>query len=245
LFGAAKADAIDRDPAALMLATVSSGVFFALLLFATGLVLQLVWVVRTLGNPRFGIMLRKSVVFFLLPGALMVVLPFIVPIPIMRPSTFWAVMAVAVFVEELLKMSAARSERLVRDKFALAMLFGIFELMFAKPFLPPGRDAMIGPWTQLDAVDLALRGMLPVLMHTVTAALYAFTFAERPWIGLAVCFPLHFIYNFLVLVFPTIAMVALLAIVLAIILALNWPQSEPDWEWEQEADPPEPEGETA
>ena len=221
-----------------MLRIVSSGVFFALLLFGSGLALLIVWLVRTARNPRFLILLRKSVLFFLLPGALMVVLPLLFPLPLMSASTFLAVMAVAVFVEEILKMSAARSERLVHDKFALAMLFGIFELMFAKPLLPLGSEMFIGPWTQWDVVDLALRGMLPVLMHTVTAALYAFQFAERPWLGLAVCFPLHFIYNFLVLVFPNIAMVALLAIVLAIVLAINWPQSEPDWEWEPEEQPP-------
>lgn len=217
-----------------MLTAVSSGALLALTLFASGLASLLLWIALMLGNPRQAPILRKSVVFFLLPGALMIVIPIVAPpvlvLPylLLGPWTVLGILLLFVLIEEFLKSSAARSESRPYDKFAFAMLFGIFELALAKPLLPLVAGDLMGEWSRWGLAGLAIGAMLAMMMHTVTAALYAFKFPDRPWLGLLTCFAIHAFYNFVVTVFLSVALVVIAAIIFAIFLIVLLPQREPE-----------------
>ena len=217
-----------------MLTAVSSGALLALILFISGLVSLLLWLALMLGNPRLGQILRKSVVIFLLPGALMIVIPIIAPAQLILPFLMlgpWTLVALVllfVLIEEVLKSSAARSESRPYDKFAFAMLFGIFELALAKPLGPLIAGDLMGDWSRWGLVGLAVGAMLAMMMHSVTAALYAFKFPDKPWLGLLTCFAIHAFYNFVVVVFLSVALIAIAAIIFAIFLIVLLPDREPE-----------------
>jgi hypothetical protein len=202
---------------------MDSAKLLSLTLFGGGLVSLLVWLLMVMDGGRAPGLLRKSVVFFLLPGSLMVVIPLLIPPFAVGPATFFGILAAAVLIEEFLKVSAARSEARPADKFALICLFGIFELMLAKPLGPLIAGGLFGEWSRLGIVGFAAGGLLAMLMHTTTAALYAFRFTARPWLGLLSCFALHLIYNLLILFFLSVTVAVVLAVVLAIILLLACP----------------------
>lgn len=207
-----------------MLEVVSSGALLALTLFASGLVSLLIWFALMLGNPRLLPILRKAVVFFLLPGALMIVIPIVAPGLLIRPIILlggWVIVAfflLLILLEEFLKSSASRSEPQPYDKFAFAMLFGIGELMLSKPLTPLIAGSMMGEWSRWGLAGYVAGAMLAMLMHSVTAALYAFRFANSPWLGLFTCFAIHAVYNFLVIAFLNVGVAIVIALVCAALL---------------------------
>ena len=207
-----------------MVREMSSGALLSLTLLAAGLALLLGWLALTLDNPRLPILLRKCVVFFILPGSLMVVIPGVVPMSMLGGFPIGALLLASVLAEEFLKVSAARSEHRPLDKFALVMLFGILELLLVKPIGPFFAGAMLGEWSRWGLIGITMGGLLAVLMHSVTAALYAFRFAERPLLGFITCFAIHATYNFVVLIFVNIWVGGVLAIILGTALALLWPE---------------------
>lgn len=158
-----------------MLTAVSSGALLAMILFISGLVSLLLWLALMLDNPRLGQILRKSVLIFLLPGALMIVIPIIAPAQLLLPFVMmgpWALVGLVllfVLLEEVLKSCAARSEARPYDKFAFAMLFGIFELAIAKPLSPLIAGDLMGEWSRWGLIGLAIGAMLAMMMHSVTA----------------------------------------------------------------------------
>lgn len=213
---------------------MNSGLLLALSLFVSGVVALLIWIALMLGNPRLGPILRKAVVFFLLPGAVIVVIPIVAPQlllwPLMRFG-IWAIVGLLlllVLVEELLKLAASRSEARLHDKFAFAMLFGIAELMLSKPLTPLIAGELMGDWGRWGVAGLTLGALLALLMHSVTAAFYAFQFPRSPWLGLLTCFVLHAVYNFLVMAYLSVTLVVVLAIILGFVLIglLQYRQSE-------------------
>ena len=217
-----------------MLTAVSSGALLALILFVSGLVSLLLWLALMLDNPRLGQILRKSVLIFLLPGALMIVIPIIAPAQLLLPFVMmgpWALVGLVllfVLFEEVLKSCAARSEARPYDKFAFAMLFGIFELAIAKPLSPLIAGDLMGEWSRWGLIGLAIGAMLAMMMHSVTAALYAFRFADRKWLGLLTCFAIHAFYNFVVIAFLSVTLVVIAAIIFAIFLIALLPEGEPE-----------------
>jgi hypothetical protein len=206
---------------------MSSGALIALCLFAAGAAALLVWLLQTIDNPRRAALLRKSMVFFILPGALLVAIQFVAPLPLIVPLHPLLIILLLMLIEEFLKFSAARSEQRPADKFALAMLFGIFELLLSKPIGPLLGGAFYGEWSRWGYVGITLGGLLALLMHSVTAALYAFRFTRRRWVGLIACFALHTTYNMAMLItMGNVWVVAVAAVMLGISLIVLLPNPD-------------------
>jgi hypothetical protein len=166
------------------------------------------------------------VVFFVLPGAWMVVIPLVTPGSTLSGVPVIVFILMLVLVEEFLKMSAARTEHRGFDKFALVMLFGIFELLLAKPVGPFFGGELLGEWSRWGLIGATVGGLLALLMHSVTAAIYAYQFPERPFVAMLTCFAVHAIYNLVVLISSANVWVAgVLAILLGTALALLWPDT--------------------
>ena len=189
----------------------------AILAFGVGVILLLLWAYFTTDNPRSNRLLLKSSWLFVLPGAAIWALPD----SIYRfPLSMWF----AVLIEECLKFYAARTEPRPRDRFALIALFGIWELMLAKSVGMLTGDRLPANWGRPEAIMLLLAAMVPVLMHIVTAAIYAFRFRGRLWAAFVASWAVHTAFNEAVDLFgisPLFSGAEL--IVLAILLAAIWP----------------------
>ena len=150
---------------------MTPGATYGWITLLAGLVLLLGWLYVTAGNPRGGAILKKSLVLFALPG-------------IFSPGGWllvhfgmWAVVA----FEEGLKAFASTREQNRVDRFWLVSLFGIWELILDKPFYGLILAQPIANWSRVEVVGLVYATALPVLMHTVTASIYAFAFERRIW----------------------------------------------------------------
>jgi hypothetical protein len=175
------------------------GTTFAIVTFCAGVLLLLGWGFATAGNPRAGAMLRKSLLLFVLP------IMFIPTGWLSFPLGMW----VLVSIEEGLKAFASTRENKRLDKFWLVSLFGIWELTVDKPFWAPAVE-QTGSWDRLAMAGFLYATALPVLMHTVTAAIYAFTFRGRLWAAFAASWVVHTAFNETVTYFelsPTAAII--------------------------------------
>ncbi len=182
------------------------GATYALVTFCTGVLLLVGWLYATTDNPRSSAMVKSSLVLFVVPTML-------VPIGLLPLG-----LAVWVAIEEGLKAFASTREQRRIDKFWLVGLFGIWELALSKPFwglviAQPGES-----WDRLAMIGLAYSTALPVLMHAVTAAIYAFTFGRRLWAAFLVCWFIHMAFNFAVTYYPSPIAVVVETVVLAAIL---------------------------
>lgn len=142
---------------------------YALVTFCSGLLLLAGWFYATADNPRAGEIFRKSVLLFGLP------ILFLPPGLFQFPLGMWALVA----CEECLKALASTREESGRDKFWLVALFGIWELTVAKPFWGVILEQSGESWDRLALAGFLYATVLPVLMHSVTAAIYAFTFRGK------------------------------------------------------------------
>ena len=159
---------------------------FALMTFATGTLFLMGWLYATLNNPRSNSILMKSVVLFafpmlIWPGWILLRLPF----------GFW----IAAACEEGLKAFASTREERRDDKFWLVTLFGIWELTVSKPFIgrllaQPGES-----WHRLSMIGVVYATALPVLMHAVTAAIYAHASERRLWPAFTASWVVHAVFN--------------------------------------------------
>ena len=195
------------------------GPTYALMTLAAGVLLLMAWFYATLGNPRARAMLKRSLLLFGLPllfwpGPLLLRLPFGV----------W----IAAGCEEGLKAFASTREERPQDKFWFVALFGIWELILDKPIrgLVLAHDAQI--WSRLPMAGLVYATALPVLMHAVTAAIYAFAFRGRLWAAFIAAWVVHSIFNETVDHFSTspdlvITETVILGILLAA-LVMRWRQ---------------------
>ena len=168
--------------------------FIAVLTFLSGIAALLGWLFLTGADATAMRLLRRSLWYF-------VVVPILLGIPLIAiaaiggltdfPMSPYVAMAFYVAIEEALKLWAARSQTSGIRIFALVSLFGIIELMLAKPFLI---DLPTGEVEHL----LALAAMVPALfMHILTAAIYAFHWRDRPHVQLMACLAVHYGFNFL------------------------------------------------
>lgn len=161
---------------------------YAAVTFLAGVILLLGWLYVTTDNQRSNTMLLKSVLLFVLPIAVIVALPEEVD---RFPLSMW----VFVLIEECLKAAAAATEQEPMDRFLLVALFGIWELIWVKPLWGLNHAAFLEDWTNLQLVGLTAAGIVTVLMHSVTAEIYAFRFAQRLPLALLVSWILHTGFN--------------------------------------------------
>ena len=191
----------------------------ALVTFAAGFLLLLGWAYLTTDNPRSNRLLAKSLWLFVLPSAALWALPD-------RIYAFPLSMWVASLVEECLKLWGASTEPKTRDKFWLVALFGIWELMLAKAVWSVTGGQIPGDWGRSDILVVAIAAAVVVLMHSLTAVIYAFHFQGRPWLALLAAWALHTIFNESadLLGISPMASVAR-AIPLLILLLALWPDS--------------------
>jgi len=185
------------------------GATFSTVTFLSGVLLLLGWIYATTANPRSGAMLRTSLVTFVVPMLF-------APVGLLLKLPLGAFLLVA--WEEGLKAFASTRERDRFNKFWLVALFGVCELTVDKPWY-----GFIGVWAGEDWDRLSLAGLvyataLPVLMHTVTAAIYAFAFERRLWAAVAASWTVHAAFNELVDYFQSPIAVIIETLVLAVLL---------------------------
>jgi hypothetical protein len=75
------------------------------------------------------------------------------------------------------------------------LLFGVWELTLDKPFWGLVVAQSTESWDRVSLVGLVLATTIPVLMHAVTAAIYAFWFEGRLWAAFVTSWVIHTAYN--------------------------------------------------
>jgi hypothetical protein len=161
------------------------GTTYGIATFAVGFLFLLGWLYATTDNPRSGAMLKKSLLIFAVPILVVPAWPF------QFSFGMWAIVA----LEEGLKVYASTREEKRADKLWLVALFGIWELMIAKPFWGMVLGQTGESWSRLAIGGLLYVTALPVLMHLVTASIYAFTFERRLWAAFVACWLIHTAFN--------------------------------------------------
>jgi len=159
---------------------------YAIATFASGVLLLMGWLFATVGHPRSGAILKKSLVLFVVPmffwpGRLLLHLPL----------GIW----LAAAAEEGLKAFASTRERNREDKFWLVCLFGIWELTFSKPLWGLVLARSGESWDRLSMLGLIYATALPVLMHAVTAGIYAVTDERKLWAAFTASWIVHVAFN--------------------------------------------------
>ncbi|MDV3241189.1 MAG: hypothetical protein LOY00_05305 [Methylocaldum sp.] len=158
---------------------------FAIVTFTAGVLCLLGWLYATTDNPRSWAMLKKSSLLFALPIMFS-------PAQLFQfPLGMWALVA----FEEGLKAFASTREDSRENKFWLVALFGIWELTVDKPFWGLVLAQSGETWDRLSLIGLAYATALPVLMHAVTAAIYAFTFERKIWAAFIASWMVHTAFN--------------------------------------------------
>ena len=161
------------------------GATYAVVTFTAGILCLLGWLYATTDNPRSWAILRKSPLLFVAPIM-------VAPAQLFQfPFGMWALVA----FEEGLKAFASTREPSHENKFWLVALFGIWELAIDKPFWGLVLAQSGETWDRLSLVGLAYATALPVLMHTVTAGIYAFTFERRLWAAFLASWMVHTSFN--------------------------------------------------
>lgn len=173
------------------------------------------WIYATVENPRSNAILGKS---FLLFGVPILLSPY--PELFQFPLGMWAWVA----CEEGLKAFASTREQKRTDKFWLVALFGIWELTVDKPFWGLAVAQSGEAWDRLAISGLVYATALPVLMHTVTAAIYAFAFERRLWAAFLASWVVHTTFNEVVTYFylsPIAVIIETLVLGLILMLVLQ------------------------
>ncbi|MDT9600009.1 hypothetical protein [Sphingosinicella rhizophila] len=194
---------------------------FVTLCFGAGVLSLLGWAYLTIDRPRSNQLLVKSIWLFVLPGAAIVALPNSL---FLFPLSMWAL----VFVEECLKAFASRTKVSSLDRFWLIVLFGIWELMLVKSMRPFTDDFVLSHWHRFEVLGLVVAACGAVLMHTVTAAIYAFHFQRKTWAALGTCWAIHTIYNEVMSLFPLFWALCAVIFILLLLLIVLWPDLEQD-----------------
>ncbi len=200
---------------------MNPGATYALATFLAGVLLLLGWLYVTAENPRSGVILRKSLVLLALP---MIFTP---GRWLLAHVGMWAVVA----FEEGIKAFASTREQNRADRFWLVSLFGIWELTLDKPFWGLVLSQPMANWDRVEIVGLVFATALPVLMHTVTAAIYAFALEKRIWAAFVAAWAVHWTFNeavsyFELSVSAAIFEAAILGLVLVGILKAKAPTAE-------------------
>jgi hypothetical protein len=190
---------------------MSPSATYAFITMFVGILLLLGWLYATSGNARSGAMLKNSLLLFVLPIVL-------APASLFQfPFGMW----VWVAGEEALKAFASTREKRRVDKFWLVTLFGIWELTLNKPFWGLAVAESHENWGRLAMSGFLYATALPVLMHAVTAAIYAFTFERRLWAAFLCSWVIHVTFNeAAVYFFPSPIAVIVETVVLGVILGV-------------------------
>jgi len=200
---------------------MTPGATYASTTFLAGVLLLLGWLYATAANPRSGAILKKSLVLLALPM-------------IFTPGRWllvhlgmWAVVA----FEEGVKAFASTREQNRVDRFWLISLFGIWELTLDKPFWGLVLAQPLANWDRVELIGLVYATALPVLMHTVTASIYAFAFEKRIWPAFIASWAVHWMFNeavdyFELSVSAAIFETTILGFILVGILAAKQPAGE-------------------
>lgn len=167
---------------------MSTAQFSAVITCVIGVIALLGWLWFTSENAHSNNLLFKSILLFVLPGAALAAIP-------LKFLQFPLAMWVGVFIEECLKATAAATEKDPTDRFWLLALFGIWELTLAKPLWALNHFALLEDWSNLQLAGLSAAGFVTVLMHSVTAEIYAFRFARRLPLALIISWALHTAFN--------------------------------------------------
>jgi hypothetical protein len=188
---------------------MTPGATYAFVTFFAGVLLLVGWLYANAGNPRFGNILGKSFLLFAIPIMF-------APAQLFQfPLGMWAWVA----CEEGLKTFGSTREQSRADKFWLVALFGIWELTVDKPFWGFAVNQSGEIWDRTSIAGFVYATALPVLMHTVTAAIYAFTFERRLWAAFVASWFVHAGFNEAVNYFGLSPMAAIIeTIILSIIL---------------------------
>jgi hypothetical protein len=196
---------------------MSAAQLYAALTCVAGGILLLGWLYVTADNPRSSWILLKSVAIFVLPTVGFVALPERL---FQFPLSLWFV----ALVEESLKAGAAATERNRLDRFFLIVLFGIWELTLVKPLWGLRHAMPLEGWSSLELTGLTVAGIVTVLMHGVTAEIYAFRFHGRLPLALAVSWAIHAAFNESVSLLGVSLMASMLQLLpLLLLFAALWP----------------------
>jgi hypothetical protein len=199
-----------------------SAYLYPLLTFATGLILLMGWFYVTAANPRAGKLLLKSVGFFVVPAGIAAAVPDRI---VQLPFSMW----VLVLIEEALKATAAATEPEPMNRFWLVVLFGIWELTLSKTVRGVEQFATYAMLTPAQAGGIAAMGVITVLMHAVTAEVYAFRFRGRLAAAFAASWVLHVSFNesvtfLMTSLGPKISASLLLLLPVALLFFVLWPK---------------------
>ncbi|WP_156029664.1 hypothetical protein [Sphingomonas sp. URHD0057] len=164
---------------------MSQGPAYALMTFCAGLIVLLGWFYAMVDNPRAGAMIKTSFLLFALP------ILFVPGDTIISKLGMLALVA----WEEILKAFASTREKEPLDRFRLVSLFGVWELVLDKPIWALLNSQSITGWSTPGILVLVYATALPVLMHTVTAAAYAFRFDRHLWAAFLFSFAVHSVFN--------------------------------------------------
>ena len=164
------------------------GSLSAIITFLAGIILLLVWMYATTGNPRSTTILLKSILLFVVPGTVLAALS---PMLFHVPLGLW----VAVLLEECLKAIGAVTEKNRSDCFFLVVLFGVWEFILIKPLLALLNPLVTEGMSTSQLLGITIGSMMAVLMHAVTAEIYAFKFSGKIAPALAMSWLIHTLYD--------------------------------------------------
>lgn len=163
--------------------------------FLAGAVTLLGWLYFTTGNPDSTRLLKKSALLFAVPVVLIATIS--LGLWDAFPGTWLFVLLgfwTTALLQECLKAWASRTESDPINRFWLVASFGVWQLMLAKPLFGLRDGAELHGHDRLGILTVVVLLAAPVLMHVVTAAIYAFSRASRPT-QLLLAWSLHVAYQ--------------------------------------------------
>lgn len=200
----------------------------SLVTFLLGVTALLVWLHVLRFNPSTRTIMLSGLWYAFLASALLGLAVFFTAMVVRDPdaTAFLSIIILAPLIEECIKVRAANSLDKSTQIFALISLLGIYELMLSKPL------------SMLDAThwSQALIGIPAVMMHMLTAAIYAFHFEGSRKEQFTISAAIHIVFNAIVLIaagfsaFPLILVVVLIALVVAIYLLTPNAVREAAWQ---------------
>lgn len=164
---------------------MNAGTAYAVITFLAGVLCLLGWLYATTVLPRSTAILKKSLWLILLPVLLTPASWFTFPL------SMWVLVA----FEEGVKAFASTRESEPWRKFWLVSLFGVWELTLDKPFWGLVMGQSTESFDRASLIGLVLATTIPVVMHAVTAAIYAFLFECRLWAAFIASWVIHTAFN--------------------------------------------------
>lgn len=169
----------------------------ALITFSFGVLAFLAWLYASRRSRKRICFLKTAVLYFVGGGFLVAIPQIALEIATVEAGDAiirtGALLISAAFFEELLKIMAARTQRLPQNIFAIVALFGIYELVASKPLM-----MILENDVGITSLSDALLPIPALFFHTFTAAIYAFVRPHQPLLQFILCFGLHIVMNLIV-----------------------------------------------